>query len=97
MKQDIQFILTDFSQLLLTYTIYMDRINNLVSISNASRNHFMTLFFCNILSINTEIKTNQSNCLHWFYLITAICFEQLTALGIRYADHVTPSIFKSWH
>jgi hypothetical protein len=30
--------------------------------------------FCSILVVNTTIKTNQSNCLHWYNLITATCF-----------------------
>jgi hypothetical protein len=38
------FTLTDFSQLLLTYTTYFDGINMLVSICNASRNPFVTTY-----------------------------------------------------
>jgi hypothetical protein len=33
------------------------------------------ILFCGIQAVNTTIKINQSNCLHWFSLITATCFD----------------------
>jgi hypothetical protein len=34
--------------------------------------------------------------LYW-YLILSVKETEITAVGIRHADHVAPSIHKSWH
>jgi hypothetical protein len=31
--------------------------------------------FCDILAVNTKMKINHFNYLHWFYLLTATCFD----------------------